>query len=249
MIQYTLPWFDDTVRWKRLNSRTNFASFKISSSASRINLVYTEESPLVGISLLSPLSLEFHSLGICHHQFPIGRSIEMPSRNHPSRLIESLTLMNIGWDQREGHFIFSLVCSPLFLVLHTGQNQRTLSLPASCMFIRSCNYETAGRRPRNDRNRAAKRVIRIPGEFCPSEGEFDRREWADEYVDTRIKGWGLDHFASRFEPSVFALEPLITRRIYREIINNISFGSGYLRMLRVNDFSVFLFFSIRCKIN
>lgn len=65
----------------------------IVSCYNRINLVYMEESRLVGITLLS---LEFHSLGICHHQFPIGRSIEMPFRNHPSRLIESVTLMNIG---------------------------------------------------------------------------------------------------------------------------------------------------------
>lgn len=108
----------------------------------------------------------------------------MPSRNHPSRLIESLTLMNIGWDQHEGHFIFSLVWS-LSGPSPTIQNR----IPAPCrrrflvcsfghVITRPLivDYETIEIKPQNALSGSQK--------FCLNEEEFVRWwKWYAEMFD------------------------------------------------------------------
>lgn len=78
--------------------------------SNRINPVNIEESHPFGISLLSSTRPPLPSLS---PPIPIGCSVEMPSRNHPSRLIESLTLMNIGSDRRARGTLFSPCLFPL----------------------------------------------------------------------------------------------------------------------------------------
>lgn len=75
---------------------------------------------------------------------PIGCSVEMPSRNHPSRLIESLTLMNIGSDRRARGTLFSPCLLSLPLPRVPGQRN-----PAPCRRCRllACSFARVITRP------------------------------------------------------------------------------------------------------
>lgn len=100
---------------------------------------------------------------------PIGCSVEMPSRNHPSRLIESLTLMNIGSDRRARGTLFSpcLLSLPLPSCSRPTESRTLSSMPTSCMLVRSCNYEAAARGPRNDRGIER---TELSCQFCLNQG-------------------------------------------------------------------------------
>lgn len=109
--------------------------------SNRINPVNIEESHPFGISLLSSTRPPLPSLS---PPIPIGCSVEMPSRNHPSRLIESLTLMNIGSDRRARGTLFSPCLFPLPSPRVPGQRN-----PAPCRRCRllACSFARVITRP------------------------------------------------------------------------------------------------------
>lgn len=109
--------------------------------SNRINPVNIEESHPFGISLLSSTRPPLPSLS---PPIPIGCSVEMPSRNHPSRLIESLTLMNIGSDRRARGTLFSPCLFPLPFPRVPDQRN-----PAPCRRCRllACSFARVITRP------------------------------------------------------------------------------------------------------